>query len=665
MNRLASETSPYLLQHAHNPVHWFAWGEEAWKKAQEEGKLVLVSIGYSACHWCHVMEREVFEDHECAEYMNEHFVCIKVDREELPDVDHVYMDAMHLMGQQGGWPLNVFVLPDRRPIYGGTYFPKKNWMSVLDNLQDLYTTDAPKVLSYASKLSAGLSHLSTLEVNQDGLPWDVEFLGRIVEHWSQYWDTREGGGRKAPKFPMPSNWQFLLHYAHETKSKSLKEFVHLTLSKMACGGIYDQVGGGFARYSVDDLWKVPHFEKMLYDNAQLLSVFAQAYRHQPRPLYKRVIDETLSWLESEMKADNGLYFSALDADSEGVEGKFYTWTENEWNTTLGSDAELAAQYFCIGKEAYWEHEVNIPLVRKSDEEFCSENKLTAIEFEQWLKRVKATLLETRSRRTRPGTDHKCLLSWNAMLGIGLVECHRALGANSSIERAEELWLAIEKHFLKPDGTYAHSCTSGRQGAEMYLEDLAFLGQFAVDLYETTGKEKYLQESRALMGMVMDRFFDDRDGMFLYSRNADLEWSGGKKEIQDNVIPSSNAVVCHWLLRLSVHLSNSHYKEVAEQMLRNVLPQLDFASGYAEWLRVYCMLAFETKEVVSTGENAQKWNSELRRGYLPGVHFAASTEESSLPLFEGRFGKVSAIYVCRDHACHAPVHDVDAALQLLQ
>jgi uncharacterized protein YyaL (SSP411 family) len=665
MNKLASESSPYLLQHAHNPVNWFAWSDEAWNKAQQEGKLVLVSIGYSACHWCHVMEREVFEDLECAKHMNEHFVCIKVDREELPDVDHVYMDAMHLMGQQGGWPLNVFVLPDKRPIYGGTYFPKKNWLSVLENLHDLYTHDTEKVMAYASKLSAGLSHLSTLEVNKDGLPWDIEFLDRIVEHWSQYWDVNEGGGRKAPKFPMPANWQFLLHYSHETKSSSINDFVHLTLTKMAQGGIYDQVGGGFARYSVDDMWKVPHFEKMLYDNAQLLSVFAQAQRQRPTVLYRRTLEDTLHWLEREMKTTEGLYYSALDADSEGEEGKFYVWNLEAWQKELGSDAPLAAEYFCIDKEGLWEHGNSIPLVRQLDAEFCAAHNFSSSDFENWLQSIKQRLLEARSSRVRPGTDTKCLLSWNAMLGSAFIESYRALGTSALLDRAKDLWLNIEKNFMHEDGTYVHAYTNGRRGKEVFLEDLAFLGHFALDLYESTAEDKYLFESRSLMGMVMDRFFDERDGMFLYSTNSDLQWSGGKKEIQDNVIPSSNAVVCHWLLRLSVHLGNNHFKEVAEQMLHNALPQIDFASGYAEWLRAYCHLCSGGKEVVCVGEEALAFNTELRKEYLPGVLYAASTTESSLPLFEGRFGKVSAIYVCRDHACSAPVHHVNEALQLLQ
>jgi uncharacterized protein YyaL (SSP411 family) len=336
------------LQHKDNPVHWYAWCDEAWEKARRENKLVLVSIGYSACHWCHVMEHEVFEDYECAEFMNMHFVCIKVDREERPDVDSWFMDAVHLMGSQGGWPLNVFTLPDGRPVYGGTYFPKPRWIELLENLRRVMLQDSSRAIEYASQLHDALTRLNERNNSATVLPGLPEVHGWI-ENWSKYWDLERGGNRKAPKFPMPNNWELLLNYAQYFKSETAWNQVKCTLDQMAMGGIYDQLGGGFARYSVDAEWKVPHFEKMLYDNAQLVSLYAQACRASNDKVYQSIVEDTLSFINREWKSPDGLYYAALDADSDGAEGTYYVWTESQLDEVLGDDSSLFKKYFVVGR----------------------------------------------------------------------------------------------------------------------------------------------------------------------------------------------------------------------------------------------------------------------------------------------------------------------------
>src|SRR5476651_569315 len=343
MNRLANSASPYLLQHAHNPVDWYPWGPEALQKAKDENKLILVSIGYSACHWCHVMEHESFEDASVAAVMNEFFVCIKVDREERPDVDQIYMSAVQLMTGRGGWPLNCICLPDQRPIYGGTYFRKNDWTALLFNLADFYKQKPDEAADYADKLTAGIKQYESVAFIKDQATYTSLDLQKIVTNWVRFFDNEEGGMGDSPKFPMPNNWAFLMRYAYLMKDQAIANTVKLTLKKMAYGGIYDHVGGGFARYSVDRLWHIPHFEKMLYDNAQLISVYAEAYTWQADELYKNVVDETITFVQRELMSPDFGFYSALDADSEGVEGKFYSFTNEEIEAVLGTDAQL----FCI------------------------------------------------------------------------------------------------------------------------------------------------------------------------------------------------------------------------------------------------------------------------------------------------------------------------------
>lgn len=433
-NSLIHETSPYLLQHAHNPVNWYPWGAEALQKAKDENKLILVSVGYSACHWCHVMEHESFEDEQVASIMNEHFVCIKVDREERPDIDQVYMNAVQLMTGGGGWPLNCFCLPDQRPFYGGTYFRKQDWMRLLNDLQAFFVNKPKEAEEYADRLHKGIKQSDVVGFVAEQKEYSVNTLKEIVDPWTRYFDYSDGGYNRAPKFPLPNNFQFLLRYARLAKDQASNVITRLTLDKMAYGGIYDQLGGGFARYSVDSVWLVPHFEKMLYDNGQLVSLYAEAYQYSGSLLYKNVVAETLEFIRRELTSPEGGFYSALDADSEGVEGKFYCWTRDELKGILSDDEEIFSTYYNVTEEGNWE-ETNI-LHRKEDDKVIanahglSEDELTVI-----IDRCKAKLMKVREHRVRPGLDDKILTSWNGIMLKGYIDAYRVFRVDEYLQTA--------------------------------------------------------------------------------------------------------------------------------------------------------------------------------------------------------------------------------------
>jgi uncharacterized protein YyaL (SSP411 family) len=654
MNHLSQETSPYLLQHKDNPVHWLAWGEEAWETARRENKMVLVSIGYSACHWCHVMEHEVFEDFECAEFMNMHFVCIKVDREERPDVDSWFMDAVHLMGSQGGWPLNVFTLPDGRPVYGGTYFPKLRWMELLENLHHVMKQDAGRATEYADQLQSALKELNAGAKNQSRLSV-VDDVHAWMEKWSTYWDLERGGNRKAPKFPMPNNWELLLHYGLYYKNEKSIEHLKLTLDQMAMGGIYDQLGGGFARYSVDAEWKVPHFEKMLYDNAQLVALYAQAYRAFGDELYVKVVDDTLEFTESEWKSSNGLYYAALDADSDGVEGKYYVWTEAEFDELLGEDSALLKKYFGVGSHGYWEHDVSVLCLKRKDEVWCREQNLEPDVWSEKLKRSKEQLSAHRLKRTKPALDDKCIASWNAMLLKAFAEASKMKGRHSLVERATDLAESLMKHLMLPNGLLAHAITKGRVTRITLLEDQVFFIDGLLSLYEVTGAEKWLKLAAKTMEQV-DIFFAHNETCFYQNRSTELEdVCGVKFEINDNVIPAGNSVACRCLLKLSRYLEEKKFGNRALDMLQQVSGSIDFAPGFSNWLLALLEYHTDKVEVIFTGINANEINHTFQERLQPFVLVAASTTDSELPLFRGRPANESAIYVCKNQSCELPVY----------
>lgn len=661
-NALVNETSPYLLQHAHNPVNWMPWGDEAFEQAKKENKLVLVSIGYSSCHWCHVMERESFMDEEVAELMNENFICIKVDREERPDVDQVYMNAVQLMTGGGGWPLNCFTLPDGRPIYGGTYYEKDQWIELMNNLQYKFEKSPKEVERFAANLTEGIQQSELIQAPAK----DVAFLPIVIDsmvlNWMPFFDTVYGGDQRKIKFPMPNNFEFLTQYAFHNDNEDVLKHVDLSLVKMVKGGIFDQVGGGFSRYSTDPEWKVPHFEKMLYDNAQLVSLYSNAYRRTNNPLYKDVVYQTLTWAYREMMNDKGAYYSALDADSEEEEGKFYVWTEEELQTVLAEDFDFAKNYFGIGERTLWEgkHILMRPL---SNEEYAAANNMEVNEVENKFNTIRNKLLEARSDRVRPGLDDKALTSWNAMMQIALLDAYEVFGDELMLKGAlfNSKWMLEQQ--LTADGKLFHTYKDGVSSIDGFLEDYAFGIATCIKLYENTFNEDYLTKADLMAQYAMEHFYDANSGMFYFSSDAEGSLIARKMEITDNVIPSSNSVMANALFDLGILLDKRDYKEKARQMLANVYAEMpDFGSNYTNWGQLALKNIHTYYEVAVTGENCESFRNEIHKNYHPDCLLMGATTESDLALLEGKFLGETTVFVCIEGACKMPTNTVKAALE---
>lgn len=663
-NSLINETSPYLLQHAHNPVNWLAWNEESLQKARKEQKPILVSVGYSACHWCHVMEHESFEDSTVAAFMNKHFVCIKVDREERPDVDQVYMNAVQLMTGRGGWPLNCFALPDGRPLYGGTYFPKNQWMDVMKRVASIWENDREKALEYATNLTKGISESDLIERNDAEASFSKEALADYVNDWKNQFDNREGGPDRAPKFPLPNNYEFLLRYAVLNNDKEVKQHVNLTLQKMAFGGIYDQAGGGFARYSVDGIWKVPHFEKMLYDNAQLVSLYSEAYQATQNPLYKEVVAETLAFVERELTSEEGAFYSALDADSEGEEGKFYVWKKEELQSLLGDDFEWVKNYYNINSKGLWEHGNYILLRDKSDEDFAEKMGWSVEDLKAKVQRLNATLLKERSKRIRPGLDDKQLTSWNALMLKAYADAYRVFGEEKYLQSALKNADFILDKQKKEDGGLWHNYKDGKSTINGFLEDYCFTAEAFISLYQATFDVKWLQEANGLAAYTKSHFFDQKSGMFYFNSDTDPALIARKMELTDNVIPASNSSLAKVFFYLGHYFDNADYLETSEQMLKNVLPSIERGgSWYSNWLELMLHYTNPFFEVAVVGKEADNKRQEIEQFYQPNKILIGGQQENELPLLKNKLVEgVTRIYVCVNKACQMPTSDVAEAVK---
>lgn len=658
-NKLINESSPYLLQHAHNPVEWHPWGDEAFEKAEKENKLVLISIGYSACHWCHVMEHESFEDSLTAEMMNKNFINIKVDREERPDVDQVYMNAVQLMTGSGGWPLNCFALPDGRPVYGGTYFPKDKWQQTLTSLKGLKENDPIKLEEYAKNLTAGIQQSELIIRNEDPLETKVEFLAQRVNEWSKYWDRKKGGPNRAPKFPLPNNYQFLLEYSSLSGDQESMDFVSTTLDQMARGGIYDQIGGGFARYSTDELWKAPHFEKMLYDNAQLVSLYAEAYTATQNPRYKKIVQETLAFIKRELTNKSGGFYSALDADSEGEEGKFYVWKKEELKEVLTADEfELAKEFYNVNNKGLWEHGNYILLMDENSDDMLSEDITLANKLEL----VKSKLLAHRERRIRPGLDDKILTSWNMLMIEAYLDAYIALGDEQYLQVAEQQMKFIFTNLITKDKGLFHLHKDGKSSINAYLEDYAFSISALLKMYESTFDESYIYQAETLMNYSLKHFLDEESGMFWFKSNKDKQLIAKKQENSDNVIPASNSVMAHNLFLLSKLTYNQEFEKTGKQMLSNILPHIEYGQSYSNWLRLYLYETYPFYEIAATGKNFRKLTTVLRKTYIPNKLILGAENKSDLPLLENKFLEEETIFVCQNKACQLPVNTVADAIK---
>lgn len=666
-NELIHETSPYLLQHAHNPVNWQPWGETALNQAKAENKLLLISIGYSACHWCHVMEHESFEDTEVSQIMNDRFVCIKVDREERPDVDHIYMTAVQLLTGRGGWPLNCIALPDGRPIWGGTYFQKENWIEALEAVAKFYAENPEETLKYAEKLKDGIEQNALVSISQKGSTTKPILLLEILKKWQSSFDTKNGGTKGAPKFMLPNNWMFLLQAGHYFQDEKILDQVRLTLRKMAFGGLYDQIGGGFARYSTDEIWKVPHFEKMLYDNAQLLQLYAEAYQTEQNPLYKQVVSETVEFLKRELLSPENGFYSALDADSEGEEGKFYTWTKLELEQILGADLNLFREYYNVNSLGFWEHNQYILMRTEDDHSFAEKRQLSLADLEIRIQNWKQLLLNERAKRIRPGLDDKILTSWNAMTISGLISCFRAFGNPEYLELALANAVFLKQKLIGEKGRIFHSYKNNQSKITGFLEDYAFAIEAFMAIFETTGQKEWLDEAQRLTKITFSDFYDEQKSIFYFTANDQKDLITRTIEIHDHVIPASNSVMAKNLFRLSYLLEKPEYLQIAERMPGLVSGNIaNYPSGYSNWSQLILNMNSNYFEVAIAGENAISLLSELQKNYLPNVIFCAGTTENGLSLLVNRFvlGK-TLIYICQDNGCLLPIETVHEALAMIR
>lgn len=666
-NHLVDESSPYLLQHAHNPVNWYPWGKKALDKAKNENKLIIVSIGYAACHWCHVMEHESFEDEEVAKFMNDNFVAIKVDREERPDIDQVYMNAVQLLTGRGGWPLNCITLPDGRPIYGGTYFPKTQWVDMLKQVSEFVKQNPEKTEQQASSLTQGIQSSEMIVANTEFAAFTKNDLDNIFESWKPNIDYTYGGHKRAPKFPLPIGYQYLLHHNYLTQNTDALRAITITLDKMAEGGIYDQVGGGFSRYSTDAYWKVPHFEKMLYDNAQLVSLYAAAYQKTKDAKYKIIVTETLEFIRRELTSKEGGFYSSLDADSEGEEGKFYVWTKSELEKALGNRVELILDYYNVTEKGNWENRQNILFITDADKKIADKHKLTENELAVEISEAKRILLKERAKRIRPGLDDKILTSWNALMQKAYIDAYRVFDDRIYLEIALKNANFINTIIKSSDNRLFRNYKNGKTSINAFLDDYAFTIEAFISLYQATFDEKWLSEARQLTEYTLTHFYDPNSGMFYYTSDLDPDLIARKMEVTDNVIPSSNSQMAKNLFVLGQYFYNDAYIQMSKTMLNNVKQNaIKGGAYYANWNILMAWFASEPYEVAIVGKDFEAKRKEFDTHYFPNVFLSGGKNEGTLSLLEHKLLKgQTTIYVCQNKACQLPVTEVNEALKQIK
>ncbi len=626
-NQLIKESSVYLLQHAHNPVNWYAWGEEALNKAKAEDKPILLSIGYAACHWCHVMERESFEDESTADIMNEHFINIKVDREERPDIDHIYMDAVQAMTGSGGWPLNVFLTPELKPFYGGTYFPpvdahnRLSWKEVLRRVYYTYSQKKADIEAQADRLTQHLNSAnlfgSDKQLKEEDDLFTTTTLQTIADNIINNSDKEWGGFGKAPKFPQTFSIQYLLRHYHYTKDEASLAQATLSLDKMIYGGIYDQVGGGFSRYSTDTKWQIPHFEKMLYDNALLLGVLAEAYQITKSELYANTIRQTIAFLQREMLQESGGFYSALDADSEGVEGKFYTWTIKEVEELLGVDSDLFCAYFQVTEEGNWE-EVNILWTLQGTKEFADKHSIEEVYLISIINTGLEKLLIERTKRIRPQLDDKILLNWNALMITGLCKAYEALQDENYKSLAINCMSFIENTLTKADNTLLHTYKNGVAKIDAFLDDYAYTIQSYISLNNITGDNSYITRAIALVNTVDTKFKDAATDLYYYTDETQEDIIVRKKEIYDGATPSANGIMMSNLLYLDPMISDTHsYKESVRNNVVTLMKAIvNYPTSFGVWAMAVQLIVVNVKEINIFGTNAEKETKAIANWYFP-------------------------------------------------
>lgn len=675
-NHLIHETSPYLLQHAHNPVNWFPWGEEALEKARAEDKPILLSIGYAACHWCHVMERESFEDVEVASIMNANFINIKVDREERPDLDHIYMTAVQTMTGSGGWPLNVFLTPGKKAFYGGTYFPpapaygRSSWTQVLSGVIQAFRNKRGEIESQAEHLTGHL--LQTDRFGIDKVPDDVSSpalqFETVFRHLMQSADTKDGGFGKSPKFPQTFSLQFLLrHYFYTHNGQALQQAL-LSLDKMISGGIYDHLGGGIARYATDSEWLVPHFEKMLYDNALLVIVLSEAFQLTQKPLYAETIKQTIAFFEQEMMSSEGGFFSAMDADSEGIEGKYYVWDKQEIDPVLKEDATDFCKYYDVSEEGNWEHR-NILHVLQPLEEFATQHGRDKDELAKTLTNCRAKLLKIRKSRVPPQMDDKILLSWNALMNLACSKAYAALGDDHyRILAKKNMGFMLRAFQGKNLTNWFHTYKSGVSKHPAFLDDYAFLIAALIGLQEITGDQEYLVTAKQLTEIVIDNFSQAETGFFYYTDQNQKDIVLRVKEVIDGATPSGNAIMAWNLHYLSLVFEKQVWRERAAAMGRSLNTMIaKYPTSFGMWSAVLYDIFFGLNEIAVLGSRYREVTSGIVAHFLPNkIIQSAAGDDTRFPLLADRNVKDKTyIYLCRNSVCQQPVETIADLLQLIE
>lgn len=672
-NKLINETSPYLLQHAHNPVDWYPWGEEALQRARDEDKPILVSIGYAACHWCHVMEKESFEDAATAELMNTYFVNIKIDREERPDLDQIYMDALQALSGSGGWPLNVFLTPDKKPFYGGTYFPPRDaynrpsWKRVLESISQAYAERKEEIIQQAKELTNYIANAGNFALPKQKVKFSSDTMEAIANNILPHADKTWGGYSKAPKFPQTFTITTLLRNYHFTGNKEALASALLSLNKMIDGGIYDHAGGGFARYSTDEQWLAPHFEKMLYDNALLISTLSEAFMITKDLQYKKVIEKTIAFIKRELMHESGAFYTALDADSEGVEGKFYTWSKNEIEEILEADAALFCELYDVRENGNWE-QTNILWLPETKKAVAEKNNLTTEEIEIFSERCLEKLMQARAQRIRPALDDKVILSLNALMITALCNAYAATGIEEYKTDALTTMQFLKNNLLTGELSWKHTWKNEEAKIPAFLDDLSYLVKAYTDLHTITGDNQFILKAKKLTAYIIRHYSDEENLLFYFTADFQEDVIVRKKEIHDGATPSGNAVMAHNLLTLSVCFDNKEWRERSENMLHTIAAAvIQHPVSFGVWAMLLQKFVMGLHEIVITGKDAETLATAVIQQYIPNkILFSSNEFLENIALLKDKYTTdASYIFVCKDYACQQPVKTVEEMMGVVR
>ena len=662
LNSLKNENSIYLQSHSRNPVNWFSWNEEILDKAKKEKKPIILSIGYSSCHWCHVMEKESFMDKEIAEIMNSSFINIKVDREERPDIDKIYMESIQNMGINGGWPLNIFLTSNQKPFYGGTYFDKNNWKNLLQSVSNAYKNKRKEIEKSAINFTKSLqkSEIEKYNLSRSNQKINKKYFENIIKDFKSKFDEINGGLIGSPKFPMPSIWEFLTNFSYFFNDKKIKNHLSLTLNKISKGGIYDQLEGGFCRYSVDEKWKIPHFEKMLYDNGQLLNLYSNFYKITNNNYYKNILYETVEWLKKNMIDSNGGFYSSIDADSEGQEGKYYKWRYDEFSKEAGKDYKMFSDYYNLSKSKEHEYTLN----RKHDDSrFTKKWKINEEEFLEKLYELKFKLIRKRNKKVKPIIDKKIISSWNGLTLIGLINSYEATNDDKFLKIAKKNISFIRKSMIKKD-KLLHTFGDPLEG---FFDDYAIIIKSFIKYFEISQDIKYINTAKQLTDISIQKFYSKKEKFFYYSSKNSNKLIANKIELFDNVIPSSNSIMSENLIKISKIFDENKYFKIGEKMLLNVIKICKYEYSFlSNWLNVILNYKIGFNEIILTGKDIKTSLRKIHLKYLTNKIILVSDKKINMKLLEGKlFTKKTNIYLCKNKVCQLPVNKVSELYKLIK